>query len=566
MAWDQATEVTPTKPLLPRPTLVRRIAKYSYMPQPAWHVTPPNETVIQHRKLHAECSDRSCETWVLPSQALQLASQDTAVASPRPSTRKQVQTPPVASPLRSAGLSARDSREEDLEAFDELCQDAAARELAHLIVGPPEIQPLEGVDEPCQRARTVAHLLLAGSSGKSQNWQPPHLCRLFSLRRARRRVRAVRQVKTVLALRAELLMQTVYSAWRGHAQLSRHVQHSQLCATGSHVMIRGRADGVPRQHADSAPQLSAVTISREELRHTRRASIRGLVSRGEAAFRLVLLFSSLHAWSEHCRRRRDRSGVSAGREMASTTGVRQAQDTSTCRLARSTLLGRIFPAWAYASARSARRTAENRMAQDTAAYMQLQLCHDLQLQRLAQWFRHRRLGSTTFRRWHQAVSNPAGRCVSASSMRSAARITGPCFAAWRLQMEGLLMKRQMAAAWHKRATRVRHPDMLKSILVAWSQLPKEPLREPEADEAARAASRRGAAMLSLGRRLLETALREARERPLSDSDSVFQSMSEACDASFLEDPGIERFNPFGVDACGRTLSLSSDSSHEEKLR
>ena len=42
------------------------------------------------------------------------------------------------------------------------CEDAAARELAHLIVGPPEIQPLEGVDEPCQRARTVAHLLLLG--------------------------------------------------------------------------------------------------------------------------------------------------------------------------------------------------------------------------------------------------------------------------------------------------------------------------------------------------------------------------------------------------------------------
>ncbi|CAE7776557.1 unnamed protein product, partial [Symbiodinium sp. CCMP2456] len=104
------------------PTLVRRIAKYSYMPQPAWHVTPANETVLQHRQLHAECSPRSRETWVLPSEALRLPSQDMAATSPRPSARKQVQTPPVASPLRASGLSAPDCREEDLEAFDELCQ------------------------------------------------------------------------------------------------------------------------------------------------------------------------------------------------------------------------------------------------------------------------------------------------------------------------------------------------------------------------------------------------------------------------------------------------------------
>ena len=96
------------------------------------------------------------------------------------------------------------SREEALETFDKLCKDAAAVELAELIVGPNEMMAPE---EPCQRARTVADLLLSSSKDGSAPWQPPHLCRLFMLRRARRRERAVRQVKTVLALRAELLLQ-----------------------------------------------------------------------------------------------------------------------------------------------------------------------------------------------------------------------------------------------------------------------------------------------------------------------------------------------------------------------
>ena len=97
-----------------------------------------------------------------------------------------------------------ESRERALEAFDKLCKDAAAVELAELIVGPNEMMAPE---EPCHRARTVADLLLSSSKHGSEPWQPPHLCRLFMLRRARRRERAVRQVKTVLALRAELLLQ-----------------------------------------------------------------------------------------------------------------------------------------------------------------------------------------------------------------------------------------------------------------------------------------------------------------------------------------------------------------------
>ena len=69
-------------------------------------------------------------------------------------------------------------------------------------------------------APQVAHLLLSDSTDAS----PPYLRRWQLLRRSRRRVRAARQARRVLALREELVARAVLSAWHERMTMRRLVR------------------------------------------------------------------------------------------------------------------------------------------------------------------------------------------------------------------------------------------------------------------------------------------------------------------------------------------------------
>eukprot|EP00434_Breviolum_minutum_P043031 symbB.v1.2.038331.t1/scaffold5872.1/size22901/2 len=89
------------------------------------------------------------------------------------------------------------------------------------VATPPVAAPQRDAEAAFQRAHAVAQLLLCDAPAESTS--PPYLRRLWLLRRSRRRVRAMRQVKQVLSLRDEVVLSRVLSAWCSYSQLRRLV-------------------------------------------------------------------------------------------------------------------------------------------------------------------------------------------------------------------------------------------------------------------------------------------------------------------------------------------------------
>eukprot|EP00435_Cladocopium_sp_Y103_P002867 s42_g1.t1 len=297
--------------------------------------------------------------------------------------------------------------------LNELCQEAAAVEVATLLLGGQQSEA-----PAFQRAHAVANLLLSGGAApRAAAASPPYLQRLWMLRRARRRVRAIRQVKQVLSLRDELLLRSAYSCWCNRSQLRRLVlcgraiseasaakreatrccnDRSSRCMLASQVLMHwglATARAIRGRPCDS----SGLAATGAELRRRRFDGLAAVVRRGEAACRLVLLYASLHAWSD-CRRKPSPSRPVSGLHGIQAAGAETVKARTSMRRSRAVLLS-----WAHLTLRRRAQMQGERLAQESAELLRLQLRY-LQLRhREAETFHSHRLVEGSFNLWLRVV-------------------------------------------------------------------------------------------------------------------------------------------------------------------
>lgn len=469
-------------------------------------------------------------------------------------------TPPVAatSPERPGSVRFAERSSDPCRDLSELCQEAAAVEVATLLLGGPD-GPVQSEAPAFQRAHAVANLLLSGGAAPATAASPPYLQRLWMLRRARRRVRAIRQVKQVLSLRDELLLRSAFSCWCNRSQLRRLVlcgraiseasaakrEATQCCNDrSSHCMLASQVLmhwGLATARAiRGRPRIG---LACREERQRRFDGLAAVVRRGEAACRLVLLYASLHAWSD-CRRtppRRPGSGLH---------GIHAANAkawTSTRRLQRAVLLF-----WAHLTLRRRAQMQGERLAQESAELLRLQL-HYLQLRhREAETFHSHRLVEGSFNAWLRVVEvNHEHRALRLyakprSTLARAPQRLRARFAAWRWLWQEGRRNWHLACSWHFRGEKGRRKDLLHRILLSWHSTMQDAwcfraFEEACAEKYARSDAAAPAipalaATARFGRDIPST----AESRSLSPSDTIFNSFD-------------------GRDDCevGRTLSLSS---------
>ncbi|CAJ1380256.1 unnamed protein product, partial [Effrenium voratum] len=447
-----------------------------------------------------------------------------------------VETPPVApSPSRCSGLP-EDVPLDSVRNLSTLCTEAAAQEVAALLVGPMNSS---GSDETHQRAHNVAKLLLS-SSERHTATSPPYLRRLFMLRRSRRRVRAVRQVKLVLGLRGELLLRAAWTSWASRAQLRRHVLLRRALAEVHNVSKFFNLDWpwsrcLAKQVLLAWSWMWMRSWRRRCLRPARRIDgLSTLVGCGEAAFRLVLLYASLHAWSECCTYKRDQRNHSEACENLQADAIRYFEL-------------RVFATWSRLVFKRQAGRASNRLAQESAALLSLQLRFGFERHRHAERWHMQRLTTASFKMWLQVIFEQKKPCkgsnVHSLPRASSIRILHPCWTAWRLRLQAAHRDWHFACCWCSKMQKVSAVALLRAAMTYWRQSTQGAHRvralEVENGEHPK---------LRLGRKLLAAHLEP--DRSLAESDTVFQSVWEA-DCS---DSQAKRHHD------DRTLTLSFSSS------
>eukprot|EP00913_Durusdinium_trenchii_P019446 g18282.t1 len=373
----------------------------------------------------------------------------------RAEQRKPVESPPVAAfpPPRCVGVRvprgtprfAPASRPVDADRVDtacqlgrqcrdlsELCKEAAAAEVATLI----QRVASSGSDRS-GAAREVAQLLLSDdASARAAPAAPPYLRRWHLLRRGRRQLRALRQARRVLALRDELRLMAAWGAWRRRTEVRRMVR-SMDCETRVSLQSprRERERELPQHEEKKLEEKrmltqvllhwSLVTFRASRVRQAEwnrrrmRPGLLAVLGRGEAAYRLVLLFASLHAWSEHAAAEPKPlwpGGVP--QVLAQTRPAPPATPPSAprprLRLCRAAQLSCFFGAWSRLVFQQRAQLAQQRSAQDRAELLRVQMRFALSRELCAERCRSRRLLASCLKGWTKARKEHPSRVLSAA--------------------------------------------------------------------------------------------------------------------------------------------------------